>query len=87
MAKRNRGLEDGKRRGLNITIFNLMEHNSDNNAKYKKADESDVKVISASLGLESLNTPLPTGWEKGVIKDTPIKNCSRIKLTKKFFAG
>ena len=41
-----------------------MEHNSDNNAENKKADEFDVKTICASLGHESLNTPLPTGWEK-----------------------
>ena len=53
--KRNLELEDRKRRELNITIFNLMEHSSDNTSENKKADELDIRFISVSLGIENLN--------------------------------
>ena len=53
--KRNRELEDRKRRELNITLFNLPEHNSYDNSENKRKDEIDVRSISASLGLEILN--------------------------------
>ena len=51
---RNRELEDRKRREMNITIFNLLEHDSDSGSDNKRADESDVRTISANLGLENL---------------------------------
>ena len=51
---RNRELEDRKRREMNITIFNLLEHDSDCGSDNKRADESDVRTISANLGLENL---------------------------------
>ena len=51
---RNRELEDRKRREMNITIFNLIEHDSDSGSENKRAYELDVRTISANLGLENL---------------------------------
>ena len=51
---RNRKLEDRKRREMNITIFNLLEHDSDSGSENKRADELDVRTISANLGLKNL---------------------------------
>ena len=51
---RNRELEDRKRREMNITIFNLLAHDSDSGSESKRADELDVRTISANLGLENL---------------------------------
>ena len=69
--KRNLELEDRKRRELNITIFNLMEHSSDNTAENKKADELDIRAITASLGIENLN--ITTFYRLG--KKKPAKTC------------
>ena len=52
---RNKELEDRKRRELNLTIFNLKEHNNDSGLDNEKEDEIDIKAISTSLGLENLN--------------------------------
>ena len=64
-------LEDRKRRELNISIFNLMEHSSDNTAENKKAAELDIRVISASLGIDNLNITI----FYGLGKKEPTQTC------------
>ena len=51
---RNRELEDRKRGEMNITIFKLLEHDSNSGSENKRVDEVDVRNISANLGLENL---------------------------------
>ena len=52
---RNRELENRKRHELNLTVFNLPEHNHLTGLDNKRADESDIINISNSLGMEGLN--------------------------------
>ena len=52
---RNKELEDRKRRDMNLTVFNLQEHNFGNGPDNKRADENDILRICSSLGLENLN--------------------------------
>ena len=53
--QRNKELKDRKRRELNLTVFNLDEHQHRSGVENKQADEQDILNISASLGLENLN--------------------------------
>ena len=53
--QRTQELEDRKRRELNISIFNLKEQHCNSGTDNKRADELDVRTISASLGLENLS--------------------------------
>ena len=52
---RNRELKNRKRHELNLTVFNLPEHNHLTGLDNKRADESDIINISNSLGMEGLN--------------------------------
>lgn len=52
--KRHRELEDRKRRELNITVFNLLEHNNPSGLENKRQDEEDITRICASLDVEEL---------------------------------
>ena len=83
--KRNLELEDRKRRELNITFFNLMEHSSDNTSENKKADELDIRVISASLGIENLNiTAFYRLGKKEPAKTRPLRVVLDSKSQRKF---
>lgn len=64
---RNRELEDRKRREMNITLFNLIEHDSDTGPENKRADELDVRIISASLVLDNLS--ITTSYRLGRRED------------------
>ena len=82
---RNRELEDRKRREMNITIFNLLEHDSDSGSDNKRADESDVRTISANLGLENLCITMTYrlgGKEEG--KTRPLRVILDSKVQRKF---
>ena len=48
--KRSSELDDRRRCELNITIFNLPEHNSTIGMDKKRADEENLRKISESLG-------------------------------------
>ena len=53
--KRNSELEDRKRRGLNLTTFNLPEYNSPIEIKNKRTDKNKIRTISESLMLENID--------------------------------
>ena len=69
--QRNKELEDRKRRELNLTIFNLDEHQHRSGVENKQADEQDILNISASLGLENLN--IVTSFRLGKKEDFKIR--------------
>ena len=48
-------LEDRRRRELNITVFNLPEHNNPLGSDNKREDEADMKFIGNKLGIQDLN--------------------------------
>lgn len=52
--KRNRELEDRKRRELNITVFNLEEHSNQTGLENKAQDEEDIRRICSSIGVEEV---------------------------------
>ena len=54
MVKRNREPEDRKRRELNITVFNLTEHNNPSSLENKRQDEEDVIRICANIEVEEV---------------------------------
>ena len=54
MDARNKELEDRKRRDMNLTVFNLQEHNFGNGPDNKRADENDKLRICSNLGSENL---------------------------------
>ena len=45
---RNKELEDRKRRDMNLTVFNLQEHNFGNGPDNKRADKNDILRICSS---------------------------------------
>lgn len=51
---RHRELEDRKRRELNVTVFNLPEHNNPSGLENKRQDEEDVTRICESIDVEEL---------------------------------
>ena len=69
--QRNKELEDRKRRELNLTVFNLEEHQHRSGFENKQADEQDILIISASLGLENLN--IVTSFRLGKKEDSKIR--------------
>ena len=69
--QRNKELEDRKRRELNLTIFNLDEHQHRSGVENKQADEQDILNISASLGLENLN--IVTSFRLGKKENSKIR--------------
>ena len=64
---RNNELEDRTRRELNITIFNLWEHNHELGKDNKIADEQEAIEISSALGLDNLN--ISTSYRLGKKED------------------
>ena len=83
--KRNRELEGRKRRELNLTIFNLKEHRNENGTENKRADEVDVRIISASLELENLS--IVTSYRLGRKDDAktrPLRIILDSKAQRKF---
>ena len=82
---RSRELEDRKRRELNVTVFNLREHDYELGRDNKNADEQDMIEISASIGLENLN--IMTSYRLGKKEDgktRPLKLILDSKAQRKF---
>ena len=52
---RSKAVGDRRRRELNITIFNLHEHSSQDGSLNKARDEEDIAFISSKLGLEHIS--------------------------------
>ena len=52
---RHSELEDRRRRELNITVFNLPEHNNPLDSDNKREDEADMKFTGNKLGIQDLN--------------------------------
>ena len=55
---RCRELEDRKRRELNITVFNLPEHNKGIGQENRIQDECDISDICTDLGLVNVQMSL-----------------------------
>ena len=82
---RNRELEDRKRRELNLTVFNLCEHNLGSGTDNRRADENDIMRISSSLGLDNLNIIMSYRLGKKVESKTrPLKLILDSKAQRKF---
>ena len=82
---RNKELEDRKRRDMNLTVFNLQEHNFGNGPDNKRADENDILRICSSLGLENstINYSFRLG-KKVESKTRPLKLVLDSKAQRKF---
>lgn len=72
--KRVGELEDMKRRGNNISFFNLKEHNYNSGADNKRADEEDIRLISSCVGFDNSSITI---WfrlgKKDPMKTYPVK--------------
>ena len=82
---RNKELEDRKRRELNLTVFNLTEHNHELGTDNKTADQQDIFRISSDLGLGELN--IVTSYRLGKKtegKTRPLKVVLDSKAQRKF---
>ena len=82
---RNKELEDRKCRDMNLTVFNLQEHNFGNGPDNKRADENDILRICSSLGLETptINYSYRLG-KKVESKTRPLKLVLDSKAQRKF---
>ena len=82
---KNKELEDRKRRDMNLTVFNLQEHNFSNGPDNKRADENDILRICSSLGLENLTINYSYRLGKKVESKTrPLKLVLDSKAQRKF---
>lgn len=72
---RTRELEERKRRELNLTIFNLEEHNSETGLDNKRDDEEDFISICSWLGLSEvqIKTSFRLGKKHNIGKPRPLK--------------
>ena len=52
---KNSELEDRRRRELNLTVFNLPEHNNPLGSDNKREDVADMKFIGNKLGIQDMN--------------------------------
>ena len=75
LDRRNSELQDRKKRELNVTIFNLPEHNSPIEIENKRTDKNNIRTISESLGLENID--IVTSYRLG--KEQPGK-CRPLKI-------
>lgn len=83
--KRNKEVEERKRREANILVFNLPENESSTGSENKKADEDRIQEICSKLGLENIQfvTTFRLG-KKLPQKPRPIKVILQNKAHKKF---
>ena len=83
---RSRELEDRKRRELNITLFNLKEHNNAAGIDYKREDEEDFVNICSCLGLNNvqLTTTFRLGKKGNTSRPRPLKVILINKADRKF---
>ena len=83
---RSRELEDRKRRELNITLFNLKEHNDAAGIDNKREDEEDFVTICSCLGLSNvqLTTTFRLGKKGNTCRPRPLKVILINKADRKF---